>query len=367
MILHILIDDKFSDYVISQFSDTDKFSKLVIMSSGAPLQHIHQMDAAEVIIYNSPEYKALLASLSDYSAVLFHGLFWSRCAEFMDAIPENVKIAWMFWGGEIYSRKDVFYKLLGPITRCVNWIHDTIKKRRRFDGELPIEYLKRIDYCLTDITEEYIYAKNYLQSERLKNIWYTYYSLEDTIGSSLINARCSGNGVWFCNSAAIENSMYDALWRMRLPKFKKQLKDIQIVMPLSYGEMWVKGQMLKIGPRLFGDRFRPLVDYLPREEYNKLMLSCSTLILPYYSPAGQGNIITGLWLGMRVYLSKYSMSYTLFKRYGAIVFTFEDDFPKYGTQMLTDDEVAQNRAVLKKWYSKEHILSAVNDVVRELK
>lgn len=124
-------------------------------------------------------------------------------------------------------------------------------------------------------------------------------------------------------------------------------------MPLSYGVPWIRNAMIKLGRLFFGKRFVPIVDYLPLKEYNKLMLDCNTIILPYWQPAAQGNIITSLWLGMRVYLSERSMAYTFFKRLGAHIFSFESDFKKYGCTPITEEEFQQNRAVLEKWYSKE--------------
>ena len=94
-----------------------------------------------------------------------------------------------------------------------------------------------------------------------------------------------------------------------------------------------------------------------------MMTDCSTLILPYYSPAGQGNIITALWLGMRVYISEKSISYQYFKRIDAKVYSFESEFTKYGCEPLSDDLVEHNRSILSKVYGREHVYQCATHII----
>ena len=138
-------------------------------------------------------------------------------------------------------------------------------------------------------------------------------------------------------------------------------------MPLSYGSPWIRNLVKKVGHYIFGDSLHALETYIPRYEYNSMMLSCSTMILGYTQPAAQGNIITGLWLGMRVYLRESSISYAYYKRIGANVFSLETDLKTYGFTPLSEEEREENRRVLKRWYSKEHVEQAVKDVVNELR
>lgn len=105
---------------------------------------------------------------------------------------------------------------------------------------------------------------------------------------------------------------------------------------------------------------------MPLDEYNALMLSCSTIILGYTQPAAQGNIITALWLGMRVYLSEKNMTYRYFKRIGCVVYSMESELKKYGYAPMEEKDVEQNRAVLKEWYSKENMHKRNLEIVKAL-
>lgn len=362
MILHIISDDKFTDYVIEQFSDPRMKSEIVCIAT-EPLKYSKNGDKISVIPFESSEFEKLVSRLGDYSAIVLHGLFWPYDEVFLRNVPKETKVAWMFWGGEIYSRNELENTYLAPITRFLYWLHSLKYKKTRW--QLPIELYNKVNYCLTGIGEEYEYAKSYLANENIKHLWYTYYSIEETVGD-LMSARTSGDNLFFCNSAAIENNMFDAIINLARHKNRSLIGNRKIIMPMGYGEPWIKNAIVKIGSFLFPNTFYPIVDFLPRKEYNELLLQCSTIILPYYFPAGQGNILTALWLGLRVYLSERSMAFLFFKRIGAVVFSLESDFPKYGITRIENWEFEQNRDVLKKWYSKKHVLEACDNVVSVL-
>lgn len=366
MILHILTDDKFTDYVINQFEAPEMQSEFVLIPINGEPSLVQQMDKVRIVRYPSADFDDLLLHLEDYTGIVLHGLFGRFNEDVLRVVPNNVKVAWMFWGGEIYSRSELYDAFLAPITRTLCHLHSWSKKSTTHTSyQLPLELYQRIDCCLTSIDEEYVYAKQFVQSNRMELIWYNYYSIEDTIGT-LMQSRCTGTNVFFCNSAAEKNNMFDAIFKLSLPQYRRHLQGRKIIMPLSYGAPWIRNAMKRLGKFFFGKRFVSILDYLPREEYNKLMLDCGTIILPYWQPAAHGNILTSLWLGMRVYLSECSMAYFYFKRIGASVFSLESDFVKYGCTPIKEEEFQTNRLVLKQWYGKEHILQCAKSVVEKL-
>ena len=80
----------------------------------------------------------------------------------------------------------------------------------------------------------------------------------------------------------------------------------------------------------------------------------------------RGNIITGLWLGMRVYLSERSFAYQYFKRIGCAIYSIEKDLKEYGYAPMEQKEVEQNRAVLQQWYAKENMHKRNLEIVKAL-
>ena len=369
MILHIHTDEKFTDYAIAQFSAPEMKSEFVLVPSNGMMEHVKLIDRCTVIRQNSPEFESLLNRLGQYTGIFFHGLFWGRWqTPILQRIPDNVKIAWMYWGGDVYSRHEFNDLFFAPITRFMHRLHNR-KKKVSLDTswEVPLDLYNRIDYSLTDAKEEYQLGKR-LTGCRFEHLWYNYYSIEETIGT-LADKQCRGNNVLIGNSAAVKNNHLDVLWSIRKRGLLRDRTDREFIIPLSYGDQWVRNLVIKVGRWLFGDRMHALTDYMPRDEYNALMLSCSTMIMNYWQPAAQGNIITGLWLGMRVYISERSASYAYFNRIGCKIYSIEHDLNRKNPDVyapMKQEDIDTNRAVLRKWYSKEEMHKRNLEIVKAL-
>lgn len=371
-ILHILSDDKFSDYAIEQFENLDVPSDFVLMATSVHEGLVKHRD--KTLMYKNGDKETLfiiLSKLSSYDAVIFHGLFWWYDTEFLKRIPKTTKVAWVNWGGEIYGRGDVYYNFLSLRSRLLRSLHNFGKHIKSWNQEIyvhhyevPVELFRRIDYCLTDEREEYEYARDYLQAPNMKHLFYNYYTLEDTVGG-LMDKRCCGNNIFLGNSAALEGNYWDVMPKVARLKQKGQ----KVIMPLSYGSQWVSNWVQKLGKALFRSDFMPLINFMPLDEYNQLVCNCSTMIMPHYAPRAQGNIITGLWLGMRVYLSEKCMTYRYFKRIGCLVYSIEHDLKSRNPRLfepMTEQQMMHNRAVLQKYYSRESMNEAVHKIVETL-
>lgn len=366
MILHFLSDDKFSDYVISQFSGPEMDSEFVLMSELGTTRFFQNTDkVVHVNPCDKDEMRQLLASLVNYSAVVLHGLFYPWCETVIQNIPNNVKIAWAFWGGDLFGRIDICNDYLAPRTKFVSKFHGHIDdlrgKKNSIRYELPKDLFRRIDFFITDMQKEWEFAKLYCNNPSMKYHWYNYYSIEDTL-RDLKDCEICGENIIIGNSATIECNYFDVIERV----VKLSKKENDVIIPLSYGTPWVKNLVLKYGKFRFGKRFKPLVSFVPLADYNKVLLSCSTMIQPHYRSQAQGNIITGLWLGMRVYLSERSCAYSYFKEIGAVIFSIEKDLRRGNQEAfskLPQIDVERNRQVLQQWYGKDAMYQKNLDLV----
>ena len=368
-ILHILADDKFSDYAIEQFDSLTIPSDYALVSTEEEEALVSLRAKTTIMRRGDEAYDKMLASLSDYPAIILHGMFWRYDYDILTRISSTTKVAWIHWGGEIYGRKDVCYDFLSPLSgvleRLISWKKRTFAKDyQEHHYELPLDVFRRVDYCLTDEREEFEYARNYLQKPDLQYLMYNYYTLEEVIGS-LIDTRCNGNNIFMGNCAHNECNYWDAMPLVSRLKSRGQ----KVIAPLSYGAPWVKNGVKRLGKWLYGNDFMPLMDFLPREQYNELICNCSTMIMPHYVPRAQGNIITALWLGMRVYLSEHNMTYHYFKRLGCTVYSIEKDLKRSNKNRfapMTDEELEHNRKIIYATYSKETTMKAVQNIVDTL-
>lgn len=363
MILHLLTDDKFADYAIEQFALFPETSDFYVIGYNSNFKYIKNNDKIIFIKCNNEGIDSLISLLPKYTGIVFHGMFYSWQEEIIKVTNEQ-KIAWMFWGGEIYGRTEVNNTFLAPKSKFLLQLYNLKNRLKRNKKDtihlLPLELYKKVDFCLTDVNYEFDFARNLLQNQ-MDMIWYNYYSIEDTVGS-LMNSRSNGKNVFLGNSCTIENNYLEAFDSLKGLK----IEDRSIVVPLSYGQQWLRNFLLKRGKKYFKGNFFPLVDFLPRETYNSYMLDCGVMIMNHYRPQAQGNIITGLWLGMRVFLSKKNMTYHYFKEKGIIIYSIEDDLNNTKLIPLDDEEMKHNRVILYSLYSKESILQATKNVIEKL-
>lgn len=364
MILHISPDDPFINYVVKHFDQYGNSDYVVVQRGGASCE-VKYSDRVKLIHTNS-EILELQNSLSLYNAVIFHGLFGEWSASLLNAVPENVVVAWMCWGGEVYGRENMD-KWLAPYSKLVYHIKQYFRQRKNKVKQcffVPIPLFRKISYCLLDMQEELDYT-NRLFSTSMKMLPYNYYTIEDTI-RGLKDSFATGNNVFVGNCCAIDGNLpdvYVALAKCYLKGFNGK-----VISPLSYGELGYRKWIYIMGKLLLGRKFVPLIDYLPLEEYNKIIYSCGAMIQAQHHPQAQGNIITALWLGMRVYLYEDNLTYKYFKRLGVNIFSLNEIFKsKYiNSSPLNRKETQHNRDILKRVYGTSALEINVLHIINEL-
>lgn len=369
MILHLITDDKFADYAIEQFLLIDSRSTFILIKSSVNenVKNIKNIDKIRQIVDDSDEFYRLFENLNAYSAVITHGLFYPWQEKILNKTPQNVKKGWVFWGGDIYSRPDLKLKYLSPKSKIL-YYGKSIKNI--FKGLRPGNFFcvdksvfQGLDYCLTDVHEDFEFVKKYTSSD-MKEIWYNYYSIEDTIGV-LKEKKVDGNNILIGNSGTLENNHLDVFSTLK----KYKLSDRNIIIPLSYGELWLRNILVKAGKKVFGSSFIPLVDFLDRDTYNNYLLSCNVIIMNHFRPQAMGNLITSFWLGAKVYMSRNSLLFTYFKRHGLLVYSIEDELKKNNINALKgldDNQISHNRKILNEIYGKEQVMTKVKILVDEL-
>ena len=87
-----------------------------------------------------------------------------------------------------------------------------------------------------------------------------------------------------------------------------------------------------------------------------------------FHPQAQGNIITGLWLGQKVFLSKKNPTYNHFKSLGVHIYSVEDDLRKEIKEpiLVTDFECGKNRRILLNYYGFEAMQKHIEIIVKKL-
>lgn len=100
--------------------------------------------------------------------------------------------------------------------------------------------------------------------------------------------------------------------------------DFEIVCPLSYGKEEYKNKIINLGKELFGAKFKPLVDFIEKEDYMQILVNCDIGIFNNNRQQALGNISAMLKLGKTVYIRKNTSMWEHYKNLGYTLKSIED-------------------------------------------
>ena len=123
-------------------------------------------------------------------------------------------------------------------------------------------------------------------------------------------------------------AVFDALARFRD-------QELRVVAPLAYGDPAYVATIITRGRERFGDRFTPLTEFLPAEQYGRLIRDVDAAVMNHGFQQALGNIIALLLLGKKVYVRGDTTPYAYFRDLGVRV----DDTRLIASQSL--DEIAE--------------------------
>ncbi|MGE9293998.1 MAG: TDP-N-acetylfucosamine:lipid II N-acetylfucosaminyltransferase [Puniceicoccales bacterium] len=312
-------------------------------------------------LLRAEELRQIFKEHDNIDGVMLHGVF-RQVFDFLDAVPEEIKIAWFVWGFEAYEFLNPGdWGLFEP--RTLAYRHKTPWKRfrarlrphyRKWQGKLRVfhQVMSRIDYICTHVREEYE-----LMGERgytgKKQQWreIPVVPLSDLLSDDIKIVDASCRDIQVGNSATPTNNHVDVFYRLR----EVCLDGRKVVVPLSYGAGDYRDFVLREGRRLLGDAFDPVVDFMPLDQYLSRLHTCGTVIFNNYRQQALGNVISALWAGKTVYMGP-SSALRGYQRVGLPVFHFGTQFD-VERQLPAADDIERSRKILTQWMGDEASIS----------
>ncbi len=361
MILHLIHDDKVVPRMIKLFEEYNpgknificvstkqkgrlKFIKNnsnVIMSYSKQALHLPWKNIDKICIHYLDIHKRFYLRLRG----LFHNL-------------KSKKIIWLMWGGDIYS----YLEHKGFILYSKENSYYFIRKKEHSDiieslfhriiSVLDYRTLEgfinnRVDYIAASI-EEFKLFKKYVSFDNCKDLLsFSYYSIEDTLGE-LFGLSISGDSIMVGNSASATNNHEYVL------KYLEQL-DIgktEVIVPMSYG---VNRCYLDIIETKYCSSLANVVvlkEFLPLDDYHRILMKCSTFIYGNFRQEAWGNILMALYLGGKVYLCNCNPLSEYCKRLGFKIFDLEDIDSSFKI-CLSESERLKNREIALEYFSRK--------------
>ncbi|WP_121567488.1 TDP-N-acetylfucosamine:lipid II N-acetylfucosaminyltransferase [Petrotoga sp. Shatin.DS.tank11.9.2.9.3] len=281
--------------------------------------------------------RTLLFQMKRAEKIFIHSLFFSELVLFLFLQSHLLKKSyWVLWGGDLYY-------------------HKFTNKNLKFDSyELTRkDVIKNFGHIVTLVPGDYYLAKKWYKTEAKYHYAFypnpVNYSYLDKIKNS--KKETDRKVILVGNSADPANKHTEIL--NKLSRFKE--KDIEIITPLSYGDQqWAK-KVYEAGKNLYGEKYKPLLEFLSPEEYGKVLNSVDIAIFNHDRQQAIGNILALLYLGKKVFIKSDITPWDFFKEKGLTM------FDTYGLDNLTFDELIymdknlreRNREIIAKEFSEE--------------
>jgi len=165
-----------------------------------------------------------------------------------------------------------------------------------------------------------------------------------------------GNSGWGSN-----NHIEVLSW---LSQFKNE--NIQVICPLGYPppSPYIY-EVIETGKRLLGDKFTPLLDVIPKSEYNDLLATIDVFILNAKRQQGLYNVYASLLNGKKVYLSPDSPTYGMLREWGTKVFDVRhiasSSFHEFSS--FSPEDAEKNHEIGQQHFSLQATLRSFNSLI----
>lgn len=330
-ILHLFGWDKkfflsFRDLIHAHFADGRH--KFIVYG---PVDQAALPRSIDTVVYPSllMNICALSKAMQHAEKIILHGLFSTHLLYVLALQPWLLKKCyWVIWGGDLYVHQ----------AELKDWRWRKNELFRRL-------VIQRLGYLLTYIPGDVLLARKWYGAKGRYQECLMYSSniyKEHFISSkngSVVNILAG-------NSADPTNNHLEVFEKLVACKSENMM----IYCPLSYGGVdgtYAK-KIAEKGRAIFGDRFVPLIDFMPFGKYMELLGQIDVAVFAHKRQQGMGNTITLLGLGKKVYMQSGVTPWVLLDGLGIKVF----DFRMLDLAQIDDKTQVVNKNEIKQYFSE---------------
>lgn len=238
----------------------------------------------------------LIKNINKSDKVILHGLNEAITMLALFITPWNLKKSyWFSWGDDIYKE-----------TR-----NKTIKLKVLFFFKKFV--IKRFKYIVVEIDGEYENIKSIFSTQvpRIKSFKYPS-NLFKEHSIEIDTSKNSSLRILVGNSGDPSNNHNDIFQQLKA-QLENETFEYEIICPLSYGRKSYIAEIISLGISLFGSRFKPITEFLPPEDYKRLLRGIRVAIFNHKRQQAMGNIITLLGMGKKVFIRPEITSWEFFE------------------------------------------------------
>ncbi len=360
--LHISTDNRFVNSAPTAFEKVaEGQNEYWIIHEGKP--EIVKVPITKLIAPCDVAGMNLAKELNDYDIVFLHSLI----PEFYPLINnanDKVKFVWLGWGFDYY---DLLHKKLTlPKTTKLcggQWRYRLRELKKRFvtkSYKKKTSLFPKIKYFCPVLPHEHKILKD--KYDNLPDYFeWNYGALNpDLIPADHMDTRVNGENILVGNSAHPSNNHVELFQTLK----KINIKDRDIIIPLSYGEDKYREKILP----LLDDQMKPITDFIERYSYMDIMQSCSIVLMNHRRQQAFGTIVIMLHMGAKLYLRSENPLYQRLKSWGVTVFSIEDlahDQSDFFTP-ITKEQAEKNRQAVTDYYSLENYCKRTEALIEKV-
>ena len=286
-------------------------------------------------------YLRLVKQLHDARMVMIHGLFDPRLVILLSLFPYlSSKLYWVIWGNDLYQYRE--NRKIGK--------HKFKEIFRKF-------VIKRIGHLVTYIDGDVELARQWYGAKGTHHECIMY--LSNVVDPKMITepgpaSDHDGLNILLGNSADPSNNHIEALERL-LP-FKDQ--PFKIYAPLSYGDQNHAQKVISQGKAWFGDKFVPMTEFMPFEQYLEFLKSLDIAIFNHQRQQAMGNTITLLGMGKTVFMRSDVSHWRFLTGLGIKL----NDVEKLELCRIARDEADENARVVYSYFSRATLMKQLANI-----
>lgn len=326
--LHVCPLDKFIPPFLNFVRDEFPIEENQFYMLGDAEKYSYESDSQTFQHCGLRGYLLLLRLMYSADKIILHSLFNFNVLIILACNPYLLKKCyWVIWGGDLYSfmfpKNSLKYKLKETIRGFV---------------------IKRIGFLLTYVKGDVDLARRHYgaRGEYIETIGYLSNVIPSNIPVSENNKK--NINILVGNSADPTNNHFDAL--DKLAKFKNE--DIQIYVPLSYGNIEYAKKVIDYGNSLFGDKFIGITEFISYSEYMFFLKDIDIALFNHKRQQAMGNTINLLAMGKKVYLKEGTTQKEFFNNLNVKTFDIKD------LDIFENFSPEKNSEILMKYFSLQN-------------
>lgn len=286
-------------------------------------------------------YSELACRLHSAQKVILHGLSNPRVVLLLALMPWLMpKCYWIIMGADLYQYK----------TSKTSW-------RARIKEPFRRLVIRKVGHLVTYIEGDVALARQWYGAKGTYHECIMYLS---NVADPRLTAEVPGNiekrgvNILIGNSADPANNHIEALERL-LP-YKDQ--DIKIYAPLSYGGQSHAKEVIAQGQEWFGDKFVPMTDFMPLEQYLEFLKSLDIAIFNHRLQQAMGNTITLLGMGRTVFMRSEVSQWRFLDGLGIKL----NDVKDLTLKQLRKEDARKNARIVHSYFSKATLIKQLSDI-----